>query len=267
MIKKFVALLAVPALLVGMPTEAVRAAETASQVVVQDINSQKEQDIKVTFDEKAETKKNAAGIVMMNSEYKFPVIEIKGNTASSSKINAYYKGVKKQFEESVKQLTSYAEEDYKLRDKEQIKSWTGYTASMKYHTGRVDNKVISLIKDYDEYTGGAHPNASRFTGNFSSVSGEQLNFKDIVKDETAARKAVVDYIIKQVKNADYKDYLFDEYEKSVSDLITDTTWYFTNEGLVIVANEYIIGPHAMGIKEFTIPYAQADFLKDDYQLK
>ena len=125
---------------------------------------------------------------------------------------------------------------------------------------------ISLIRDYYEYTGGAHPNSTRYAENFSTLTGEILTLKDITKNEAEAKKAINAVILKQTQIAEYKDYLFKGYEKDIPQILTDNTWYFSDEGLVIICNEYIIGPHALGILEFTIPYKEATFLKDNYLL-
>ena len=48
------------------------------------------------------------------------------------------------------------------------------------------------------------------------------------------------------------------------DILTEDTWYFSDQGLVIISNEYIITPHAVGILEFTIPYNELTFIKPCY---
>lgn len=240
---------------------------TALNIGTEESQTQTASNVEITFDEEIEVNKNSSGIELLESEYRFPVVNIMGNKAASDKINAYYMNVKESFRSYVKELTAYAEEDYKARDQEQLKYWNSYLASAKYEVARADNRILSLVHNNSEYAGGAHPNTTRFTDNFSVQTGEKLAFKDVVRDEAEAREIVTANIIKQTNNPEYKGYFFEDYEKSIPDLITDTTWYLSEEGFVIIANEYIIGPHALGIIEFTIPYKEAGFLKDIYLIK
>lgn len=269
MVEKIAVLLTASVMLSTVPDSSTeKEIATANyQVSIQETEASKvqaQEGVIVSFDEKTELRKNSSDIIMMESKYKFPIVQITGNKAASDKINTYYTDAKVSFQKVVNELTAYAEEDYKERNKEQLEYWNGYFASMEYQAERADDQIISLVGSYSEYTGGAHPNATKFADNFSVKTGERLAFKDVVEDEAEARKTIVEYIIKETKKAEYADYFFDDYEKNIPDLLTDTTWYFSNKGLVVIANEYIIGPHAMGIVEFTIPYAQAGFLKDSY---
>ncbi len=89
----------------------------------------------------------------------------------------------------------------------------------------------------------------------------RLTLKDITKDECKAREVIHAYILKAVQKEAYKDYLSEDYEAHIKDILTEDTWYFSDQGLVIISNEYIITPHAVGILEFTIPYNELTFIK------
>ena len=146
-----------------------------------------------------------------------------------------------------KQYTQMAKKDYSARTKENKKYWAGYSLSRIYTTGRVDNKVISFIQNNNEYTGGAHPNATRFAQSFNPCTGMRLTLKDITKDEGKAREVIHACILKAVQKEAYKDYLFEDYEAHIKDILTEDTWYFSDQGLVMISNEYIITPHAVCI--------------------
>lgn len=221
--------------------------------------------VTITFSEGKDTMKNAEGTILLSVDYKFPVIMREGNQAATDKMNTYYDGVKKQFGQTVEKLLANAKADYHSRTKEQLAYWHGYATSMQYEKARIDDKVMSLVNHYYEFTGGAHPNSSRWAENFETNTGEHLALKDVVKDEAQARKDIEAYILKLTKNPQYKDYFFEGYEAHIPELLTDNTWYFSDEGFVVIANEYIIAPHAVGILEFTIPYSDAVFLKDVYR--
>lgn len=213
----------------------------------------------------ADTIRHADGTILLSVDYKFPTVMIEGNQAATDKMNTYYEGVKEQFGQTVEKLLAYARADYNSRTKEQLAYWNGYAVSMQYEKARIDDKVMSLVDHYYEFTGGAHPNSTRWAETFATSTGEHLTLKDVVKDEVQARKDIEAYILKLTKNPQYKDYFFEGYEAHIPELLTDNTWYFSDEGFVVIANEYIIGPHAVGILEFTIPYSDAVFLKDAYR--
>ncbi|MBP3912183.1 DUF3298 and DUF4163 domain-containing protein [Zhenhengia yiwuensis] len=220
--------------------------------------------IDIQYKDLDNTIKNKDGVVMLVVEGNSPVVTIENNKKATCDINDFYEGKEKAFEKMEKQYVKMAKKDYSARTKESKKYWAGYSLSRIYTTGRVDNKVISFIQNNNEYTGGAHPNATRFAQNFNPCTGTRLTLKDITKDECKAREVIQAYILKAVQKAAYKDYLSEDYEAHIKDILTEDTWYFSDQGLVIISNEYIITPHAVGILEFTIPYNELTFIKPCY---
>ena len=68
-----------------------------------------------------------------------------------------------------------------------------------------------------------------------------------------------------MKDEKYEGMFFDDYEKDVPTILDDNTWYLSDEGFVVICNEYIVSPHAAGIMEFTIPYGDFTELSDQYK--
>lgn len=259
MVQKAVALLVISFILLGAghPHRVIH--EGGGQVA-----RNENENVTIQFEEKSETKKNVAGVPLLTVESKVPIVKIKGNEVASSKINTYYDGVKKEFQAKVQEFLDYAEENYGSRPNEDLQYWNSYALGLSYSPARVDDKVVSLVRAYYEFAGGAHPNSLKYAENFSVDTGEKLTLKDITKDEVEARTEINDYILKLTQGEAYKGYFFEGYEKDLPKILEENTWYFSNEGLVVIANEYIIGPHALGILEFTIPYKDATFLKTEY---
>lgn len=258
MIQKAASLFVLSLMLAG-----VNSVNPAWEVITQ-INRSEEENVMIRFEEQSETKKNEQGVPLLMIESKIPVVTIIGNEEASSKIKAYYDEVKKGFQVKAKELQDYAEESYGSRPNEDLQYWNSFALGLSYSASRVDEKVISLIREEYEFAGGAHPNTVRYTEQFSTATGEKLTLKDVTKDEVKARKEINDYILKLTKKKEYEGYFFEGYEKELPKILEENTWYFSNEGLVVIANEYIIGPHALGILEFTIPYKDATFLKEEY---
>lgn len=259
MIQKAASLLVLSLILAG-----VNSSNRPVQEVIAQVARSEEENVMIRFEEQSETKKNEQGVPLLIIESKIPVVTIVGNEGASSKIKAYYDEVKKAFQIKAKELQDYAEENYGLRPNEELQYWNSFLLGLSYSASRVDDKVISLVRDEYEFAGGAHPNSLRYAEQFSTATGEKLTLKDVTKDEIKARKEINDYILKLTKKKEYEGYFFEGYEKELPRILEENTWYLSNEGLVVIANEYIIGPHALGILEFTIPYKDATFLKEEY---
>ncbi len=139
-----------------------------------------------------------------------------------------------------------------------------------YHTlaaARADGQVLSLKDDTYQYGGGAHGVFYREGVNFDSKSGKKLSLRDIISDwdnfaEDAA--AHVTYYLKE----HYSGELFADYATTVENLWAqeaEPEWYLDGSSIVIVIQEYMVGPYAMGTPEIHLSYAEfAPYIKDAY---
>lgn len=220
--------------------------------------------IRIQYKDLNEAIKDNKGTALLQVEGNTPTVMINNNKKASTKINSFYKTKLKDFQQDIRDYTQMARKDYDRRNEELKKSWHAYSLGTQYTTRRIDNCIISVIQNDYEYTGGAHPNATRFAQTFSTVTGKRLTLKDIATDVEEAIKGINDYILQETKKEDYKGYFFEDYKKHIKDILTEDTWYFSDEGLVIISNEYIISPHSTGILEFTIPYSELSFIKPEY---
>ncbi|OYP01713.1 hypothetical protein CG709_10840, partial [Lachnotalea glycerini] len=194
-----------------------------------------------------------------------PIVTVEGNDVATEKINAYYKESQKNLEDQIQEYIQYANDDYVNADADRQKYWNGYALGESYQTARVDSSIISIIEDSYEYAGGAHPNSYRTAQNFDTITGELLKLEDIFTDTTKAKEFVNEYLLKLMKDRVEEYGYFEDYENSVGDILTDDTWYLSDEGLVVICNEYIVSPHAAGIQEFVIPYSEFPYLVEQYQ--
>lgn len=219
----------------------------------------------VNFKSLDEILKDDKGVVMLQITGNLPVIKEVQGIKALKKINAFYANKLKEFNKLKQSDFEIAQNDYNLKDQEEKTYWSGYGLGMNYRLKRNDGAVISFVEDDYEYMGGAHPNSVRYAQNFDSKTGKLLKFKDIVTDEAAAKEAINKYILETLQGAEYKDYLFEDYKAHVNEILQENTWYLSKEGIVIIANEYIITPHVVGILEFTMPYASFPYLKAEYK--
>lgn len=216
------------------------------------------------WEETERTDENGELLLSLTGNY--PVVSVKGNEEAEKKINDYIAGLVKEAEEQADTDEEYARED-KAMWTEDMGEFLGYGFGNEYVTGRADSQVISFRQDGYEFTGGAHPNGYAFGYNFSTETGELLTLKDVVSDEAAAKTFIEQTILTKTKEPEYKDMFFEGYEEFIPDVFSDSTWYFSEDGFVVICNEYILGPHASGIIEFTIPYDQFTLLNEEYVLR
>lgn len=217
------------------------------------------------WEETERTDENGELLLSLTGNY--PVVSVKGNEEAEKKINDYISGLAAEAEEQADTNEGYAIEDKAMRAEEDLGEFSSYGFGSEYITGRADSQVISFRQDIYEYTGGAHPNGYAGGYNFSTETGELLTLKDVVSDEAAAKEFIEQTILNQTKGPEYKDMFFDGYEEFIPDVFSDSAWYFSEEGFVVICNEYILGPHASGIMEFTIPYDQFTLLNEEYVLR
>jgi hypothetical protein len=224
-----------------------------------------ESGVTITFVDKSREIKDENGLLLLTVTGNMPVITVPGNQIATDKINEYYNEKQKEKEELINEYVQYAKDDYGYLGKERLEYWNGYALGDEYTAARVDSSIISIVEEVYEYVGGAHPNSYRLAQNFDTQTGELLSLTDVLTDMDQGRKFINDYLLKLLKASEEELGLFDNYEESVGEILTDNTWYLSNEGFVIICNEYIVSPHAAGIQEFVIPYKDLTYLVEKYQ--
>lgn len=223
--------------------------------------------ISVVFEDRSREERDKKGNLLLTVKSNIPVVTIQGNEEASQKINAYYKESEKKQEEKIKEYIDYATDHFTLLNTDQVEYWNGYGLGDIYSSKRVDQAAISIVDDTYEYAGGAHPNTTRTAQNFDTQSGNLLTLKDVLTDEEKGREFINEYLLKKMKESEDKVGFFEDYENYVKDILTDQTWYFSDEGFVVISNVYIVSPYAAGIQEYVIPYSQFPYLVEKYQKK
>lgn len=121
---------------------------------------------------------------------------------------------------------------------------------------RNDEKVLSLTEELYYDAGGAHPSKMQFAYNFDMTTGNSVSYDDITGADEESKKAFEDKVTEKLK-AKYGDEAFvEDYSiegGSYAEASKDA-WYFTENGVVVVFNEYKIAPYAAG--RFEIEFAK-----------
>ncbi|MFA9378809.1 MAG: DUF3298 domain-containing protein [Lachnotalea sp.] len=221
-------------------------------------------DVSITFEDKSQEKKDVNNTLLLTVTGNSPTVTIAGNVVASDKINAYYINAQKQEEDLIQEYIKDAQDNIAMPDTD-LQYWNGYGLGNEYTKRAVTDSIISIVQDGYEDMGGAHPNAYRNAQNFDIQTGELLTLKDILTNVDQGTTLINDYLLKLMKESEQSSGLFDNYEDSIGDVLTDTSWYLSDEGLVVICSEGIVSPHAVGIQEFVIPYKDCTFLVDKYQ--
>ena len=136
-----------------------------------------------------------------------------------------------------------------------------FAMDLKVRDAYVNGDVLSIVLEEYSYTGGAHGSSLRCAFNYDLKDGHLLAWEEISADSSTLAKTLKEYIIAQASSNSYDDYyFFDYYEEYLDSAFGDGTWYFSNEGLTIIYNQYTIAPYAAGIIEFTIPLEEIEQL-------
>lgn len=223
--------------------------------------------IEITFEDKSREERDKNGNLLLTVTSNLPVIAIEGNPEASERINAYYSESEKKQEETIQEYIEYATDNYTLLNTDQIKYWNGYGLGAIYSSERVDAFVISIVENSYEYAGGAHPNTTKTAQNFDTQTGQLLTLTDILTDVNQGTEFINNYLLEKMKESEDTVGFFEDYESSVKDILTDNTWYLTEEGFVVISNVYIVSPYAAGIQEYVIPYSEFPYLVEKYQKK
>lgn len=143
----------------------------------------------------------------------------------------------------------------------------GYTLYQEVSVARVDEKVVSLLDDTNQYTGGANSTFYREGINFDSQSGEKLELKDILVDYDSFVEDANARMISELERL-YKDDLFDDYVETIETLwqnANEPEWYLDATGIVIVLQEWVVGPTMIGTPEIHLSYKDFErYIKENY---
>lgn len=108
------------------------------------------------------------------------------------------------------------------------------------------------------YWGGAHGGASVQYLHFDLGTGEFFTLNDLSDDPTALREGLAEEVIWQIYTDEIlRDGMFDEFEETIR-AKEDFNVSFGGDSLTVNFDQYEIAPYAVGMPEFTVPYANIE---------
>lgn len=167
---------------------------------------------------------------------------------------------------SDEQLESQAQEDYDWAQ-EQGMDWIAYCDELDAVVVRADSHVLSLRFDVYTYTGGVHGYYYSYGVSYDAETGERLGLKNLSAGVTDLSSYARNVILAMCQTDEYKDLLYEDYKPYINDVIQDSHFYFTDDGLIFVAEPYLLGPYAAGQIEFPISYEDLSGVVKDIYLK
>jgi hypothetical protein len=121
--------------------------------------------------------------------------------------------------------------------------------------------LISMSITRDEFTGGAHPNASRVYLNIDPRNGSKVTLDDVLKPgyyNTLTQEGEKSF--RQYHElADTASWQANYFEFENNQFALNDNYGFTEDGVVFFYNSYEVAPYAVGPTEVLIPYEK---LKD-----
>ena len=123
-----------------------------------------------------------------------------------------------------------------------------YEYQVSYEVKFNENNLLSIVMNDDMYTGGAHGTTIVTSYNFNILTGQQLFVGDIAKNQTNLNK-IKDYAINELSK---RDYGFNEELKNI-EINNNRPFYFTQNGIILMFQEYEVAPYAAGRPEVKIP--------------
>ncbi len=161
---------------------------------------------------------------------------------------------KKKFEEKInKDFDQYIKNSYKqykeiMKQAEQFGFEGQYvtTYEVKYNT---KPKLSVLTSDY-AFGGGAHGNTVVQSFNYCEEKEKRIYLTDILTTEEQIN-AVTNYVWEYA--IERPDIFYPDLKKEDINLTKDTAFYFTDDGIVLVFQQYEIAPYVSGNQEIVIP--------------
>lgn len=151
------------------------------------------------------------------------------------------------------ELTAGAQEAY-AGVKGTDESWYPYESALQVEVTRCDERVLSLRFDAYQYTGGIHGYGYAYGRSYDLASGSRITL-DFMSDRSVSFPDEAAWrVLELCQSEEYADGLFPDYEEYIGDVVNDQYFYLGEDGVVFLANPYVISSYADGILEFTLEY-------------
>ncbi|MDX8045815.1 DUF3298 and DUF4163 domain-containing protein [Gracilibacillus sp. S3-1-1] len=112
------------------------------------------------------------------------------------------------------------------------------------------NPYLSILTSNYIYSGGAHGNTFIESFNFNVKDGKRIYLTNILKEKEQI-EVVRDHVWEYA--TERPDIFYPDLKKEDIHLTKDTAFYFTDEGITLVFQQYEIAPYVSGNQEIEVP--------------
>ncbi|MGG3571621.1 DUF3298 and DUF4163 domain-containing protein [Bacillus gobiensis] len=172
-------------------------------------------------------------------ELKYPQVRIVGNPSFERKIN--------------NDFTNYIKKSYKAY-KDNLEAAKKYGYEPQYQSDfdvkyNKNNKLSILTSDYI-FTGGAHGNTVVQSFNYDLLKKNRVKLDDILTNQQKFAK-VTDYVYQYAKAR--PNIFYPDLKKEDVKINKNTAFFFTDDGIALVFQQYDIAPYVSGNQVIVIP--------------
>lgn len=124
-----------------------------------------------------------------------------------------------------------------------------------------EGKLLSIATENYTYYGGVHPNSATRAWSFDLTTGEFLTLDALASEEgdlqgNSLQESIYWNIYEQIAQKGLSEGYFDDYDSYLQDFPTLATLNFTENGLTVTFDQYVIAPYAAGPQVFSVPYSE-----------
>lgn len=219
----------------------------------EDIPQPEDNGITVTEDVSSGEEKAQDGTLLLRYSLSSPQVLYQGEPMMN--IGSYYDNNKE------KSLLSITEELLPMaRQRQQDGDFLGnFQWDEEFAIMRSKGNYLSIRRDRSQYTGGVHGSLQIMGDNWLFRAGDYylLSLTDILPGAEDPRALVMEQALEQAKQQEEAQpgLFYENYQETMGD-VWQEDWYLTEESLVVVFQEYALGPYTSGPMLFEIPFTE-----------
>ncbi len=193
-------------------------------------------------------------------------VSVEGRPEVEESINADLQALLSQISTANSDLKAQVDADYEATAEEGWE-WYAYESQLTAEVVRCDSQVLSIRFNGYSYSGGAHGYSFSYGRSYDVQSGSRLSLAFLSATGADFPTYALERVTELCGSEAYSGLVFDTAvdQEALSDVVSDEQFLLTEDGVVFLADPYVIGPYSSGIIEFTLPYDELEgVVKADY---
>lgn len=188
-----------------------------------------------------------------------------GTTEAQMNINAYYDNIMEKQQVYFEQDVVAQAQENQTFTQDNATQFVEFSVNSDFWVACNDGKVLSVVRSYEEFLGGAAAQSTLACDSFSAETGAVLSLSDLFSVPSELyMKRLIELVSIQAKTR--KD-LYADYESMLESSFQQTDFYLCKEddgklNLVLVYQPYSIAPGTVGVIDFELNFEDLkDILK------